>query len=97
MAPVGGPIRLTDEQAEQWFKKVVQPGRPTDHYGLIFNACDRATPLHQDDRPVGEISYHRLNLSTMTVDFNIKIARSERGNGYATAAIRLFLDDFFNQ
>jgi RimJ/RimL family protein N-acetyltransferase len=88
MTAVGGPILLTDEQAEQWFKRLLQPGRPTDHYCLIFN---------ESCQPIGEISYHRLNFSTMIADFNIKIASSERGHGYAPEAMGLFLDNFFNQ
>lgn len=59
--------------------------------------CDRATPLSQVYRPVAEIIYHQLIFSTMTADFNLKIASSERGKGYAPAAMRWFLDDFFNQ
>jgi RimJ/RimL family protein N-acetyltransferase len=97
MAAVGGPIRLTDEQAQQWFKRMFQPGRPTDYYCLICVEDDRATPLHQNHRPVGEISYHRLDSNTMTADFNLKIASSERGHGYAPNAMGLFLDRFFNQ
>jgi RimJ/RimL family protein N-acetyltransferase len=97
MAPVGGPILLTDEQAEQWFKRMIQPGSPTDYYCLIFVECDRAMPIHQAYRPVGEISYHNLDTNTMTADFNLKIARSERGKGYAPAAMQLFFDNFFNQ
>lgn len=87
MAPVGGPILLTDEQAARWFKAMIQPGRPTDYYCLIFKARDR---------PVGEISYHGLD-ETMTAEFNLKIASAERGHGYAPIAMRLFLDTFFNQ
>jgi RimJ/RimL family protein N-acetyltransferase len=97
MTPVGGPIWLTDEQAEQWFKRMIQPGSPTDYYCLIFVECDRATPPHQDHRPVGEISYHNLDTSTMTAELNLKIASSERGKGYAVAAMHLFSNDFFNQ
>jgi RimJ/RimL family protein N-acetyltransferase len=97
MAPVGGPIRLTDEQAKQWFKRMVQPGCLTDHYGLIFIECDRATLRHQDPCPVGEISHYNLDLNTMTANFNLKIVSSERDNGYAPNAMHLFFDDFFNQ
>lgn len=33
----------------------------------------------------------------MTANFNLKIASSERGKGYAYVAMPLFLDDFFDQ
>ncbi|MBI5308444.1 MAG: hypothetical protein HZB37_08985 [Planctomycetes bacterium] len=37
MKPVGGPINLTDSQAQEWYVKMIKPGRPTDCYRLIFN------------------------------------------------------------
>lgn len=88
MKPVGGTISLTDEQAHQWFAKMIMPGCSTDCYRLIFN---------EENEPVGEISFHRLNPVTMTAEFNVKIAHSQRGKGYAQKAMFLFLDFFFNQ
>lgn len=88
MEPVGGPIHLTDEQAQDWYAEFIYPGNPSDHYRLILNEKDEA---------VGEISFHQLNSSNMTAAFNIKIASTQRGNGYAKKAMLLFLDGFFNQ
>lgn len=88
MQPVGGPIHLTEDQARRWFAKMVDPGSPTECYRLICNA---------EQRPVGEISFHRLDTASMAAKFNIKIASTERGKGYARAAMRVFLDYFFNQ
>jgi RimJ/RimL family protein N-acetyltransferase len=88
MKPVGGPLHLTDEQARQWFVRMIEPGSPTDCFRLIFN---------EREEPVGEISFHRLNFDTMTADFNVKIAHMNRGKGYAKKAMLLFLDFFFNQ
>jgi RimJ/RimL family protein N-acetyltransferase len=87
MEPVGGPILLMDDQASRWFRKIVDPGCPTDVYKLILN---------EKQQPVGEVSFHQYDKRTGTAMFNIKIASSERGNGYARAAMRLFLDKFFN-
>ena len=86
MEPVGGPIRLTNEQLRAWFHRMVDPGNPRDCYRLI---CD------EQGRPVGEISYHRLDLDTMTAEFNIKVASQFRGRGFAKAAMRQFLEIFF--
>ena len=86
MEPVGGPIRLTDEQLHKWFHRMVEPGNPRDCYRLI---CDEL------DQPVGEISYHRLDVHTMTAEFNIKIASQFRGRGFAKAAMRQFFEIFF--
>jgi RimJ/RimL family protein N-acetyltransferase len=86
MEPVGGPIDLTEEQARDWFHEMVDPGSPAHCYLLI---CDA------QGHPVGEVSYHRLNLATMTAEFNIKIASHFRGKGYAKASMRQFLQFFF--
>lgn len=50
----------------------------------------------EENRRVGEISFHRLDLDSMTAGLNIKVASTERGKGYAKEAMLLFLDDFFN-
>lgn len=88
MKPVGGPIHLTDEQARLWFARMIEPGRPTDCYRLIFN---------EKNEPVGEISFHRLDPARMTAELNVKIASTMRGKGYARKAMLLFLDFFFNR
>jgi RimJ/RimL family protein N-acetyltransferase len=86
MQPVGGPIHLTDDQAQRWFARMIDPGSPTDCYRLIF--CQ--------ERPIGEISFHRLDAESMTAGLNVKIASTERGKGYAREAMLQFLDYFFN-
>lgn len=88
MQPVGGPIHLTEEAARDWFTRMVDPGRPTDFYCLIFN---------EESAPIGEISFHRLDQANMTANFNVKIASARRGQGYAGEAMSVFLDYFFNQ
>jgi RimJ/RimL family protein N-acetyltransferase len=88
MQPVGGSIQLTEEEARRWFEERIDPGSQRDSYRLI---------LDQENRPVGEISYHHLDPETMTASFNVKIAHAERGRGYAREAMQLFLDEFFNQ
>ena len=88
MQPVGGPVIYADEQAEEWFARKIDPGNPTDCYRLI---------LGHENRPVGEISFHHLDAESMTASFNIKIMHAERGKGYAKEAMRIFLNQFFNQ
>lgn len=87
MRPVGGPIQLDDRQARRWYEHMVDPGRDSECYRLILN---------EQETPVGEISFHRLDLQTMTANINIKIISSQRGRGYATEAMRRFLEYFFN-
>jgi RimJ/RimL family protein N-acetyltransferase len=88
MGPLGGPIHLTDEQAKRWFTLMIDPGSPTDCYRLIFNHRNEA---------VGEISFHEFNPDDQTAEFNIKIASTHQGKGYAKKAMIVFLDYYFNQ
>jgi RimJ/RimL family protein N-acetyltransferase len=46
---------------------------------------------------VGEVGFRRFEVETGFAMFNLKIARSERGKGYARAAMRIFLHAFFNK
>lgn len=88
MAPVGGPVHLTDEQAQGWYARMVDPGSETDLYCLILDPASV---------PVGEVSFHRLKKESMTADFNVKVAHTYRGQGYGRDAILTFLDYFFNR
>lgn len=86
MAPVGGVVLLSDEQAEQWFNRMTDPANESDCYRLVVN---------EDGQCVGEVSSHRLDRATMTGQFNLKICHAHRRKGYAQEAMRLFLDYFF--
>lgn len=87
MEAVGGPVILTDDQADRWYESMIAPGRPTECYRLI---------LDDDGKPVGEVSFHHLDRDTMKAMFNLKIAHPERGKGYGHTAMMVFLDEFFN-
>lgn len=88
MDSIGGPIHLSDDQALGWFKWRVDPGRPTDCYYLIID---------EGGQPIGEVSFHQLDPDTMTAMFNLKIASSKRGKGFARQAMLHFLDYYFNE
>jgi RimJ/RimL family protein N-acetyltransferase len=88
MEPVGGPVILTDDQAEGWYECMVDPGHPTNCYRLILNEAE----AH-----IGEVSFHHFDPDSMTAMFNLKIANGERGKGYGQEAMLLFLDYFFNE
>lgn len=87
MLAVGGPIVLTDEGASRWYARMVDPGRGTDCYCLIRLL---------DDTPVGEISFHRLDVRTMTAELNVKVMASARGRGIGREALLRFLECYFN-
>ncbi len=88
MEPVGGPIELTAEEALNWYAEKILPGSRSDDYRII---------LYEAKVPVGEVSFHRLDLNTMSAEFNIKIAAIYRGRGYAKQAMSQFIDYFFNR
>jgi len=88
MAPVGGTIILTDEQAQRWFERMVAPGNPRDYYRLI---------CVNENQPVGEISFHRWKPDIKAADFNIKIHHKNRGQGYARKAMISFFKYYFNE
>ncbi len=71
MKEVGGSISLSDEQIEEWYRRMVSPGSETDYYCLIFDL---------NDTPIGEISFHRYNAKAKTGQLNIKIAAVHRGD-----------------
>ncbi len=87
MADVGGPIRWSKAEFRGWYRRMVEPGRPTDLYCLI---C-----LRQTDRPVGEVSFHRLDRPAMSAYLNLKMMGSVRRRGYARDALGAFLPFFF--
>jgi hypothetical protein len=71
MKDVGGPMTdFSNERAAKWFVRMIEPGRSTGRYCLIFTA---------DHQPVGEVSFHKLDCETMTAWLNIKIASKYRG------------------
>ena len=57
-------------------------------YCLVYN---------ENQRPVGEISFHCYDENEKSASFNIKIQARYRGRGYAKAAMDLMLDYYFNE
>ena len=88
MAPLGGPVYLTDAQAQGWFAKMVEPGTPSSHYLVIVD---------RDGHVVGEVSFRDWSETHGTACLNIKVAATSRGQGYGRAALTAFLDAFFGE
>ena len=57
-------------------------------YCLVYN---------ENQRPVGEISFHCYDENEKSASFNIKIQARYRGKGYAKATMDLMLDYYFNE
>ena len=88
MRPVGGPVILSDDAIRRWYIRIVNPGNAKNLYCLIFT---------KDEIPIGEISFHRMDLDSMVAEFNVKVHHQHRGQGYGKDAMLVFLDYFFNQ
>ena len=67
-----------------WWK----PGDGCNVYCLVYN---------ENQRPVGEISFHCYDENEKSALFNIKIQARYRGRGYAKATMDLMLDYYFNE
>lgn len=57
-------------------------------YCLVYN---------ENQRPVGEISFHCYDENEKSASFNIKIQARYRGKGYAKATMDLMLGYYFNE
>lgn len=88
MAPVGGIVTFSDEEAERWFRRKIDPGSVTDRYFLI-----------DDERglPVGEISVSRFDPSRWSGALNVKVHADHRGRGLGHAAMEAFLTWYFEE
>ena len=89
MAPVGGPLEVTDERLERWYAGMVDPGRDSELYLLITASGD--------GRPLGEASLHGFDQQRGTAHLNVKVAAQERGRGYGRDALAALLDFFFTR
>jgi RimJ/RimL family protein N-acetyltransferase len=85
MAPVGGPVVLSDEDWELWFARYIQPGSPDRAYWLVIS----------QGRPVGEIGFGQFDGAERAAMLNLKIAAGQRGRGYARLALQALLQYYF--
>lgn len=88
MKEVGGTVVFKKERYQDWYQRMINPGDGKNHYCLIYN---------NQNKVVGEVSFHRFNSDEKSAEFNIKIYDSQRGNGYAKEATFLMLDYYFNE
>lgn len=70
---------------EQWFDRMLAAQGTTDYHFVI---C-----LLDDDRPIGTVGLHAIDLTNGTAEFGIAIGeRGEWGKGYGTDATRAICD-----
>jgi len=85
MAPVGGPVHLSSEDAKDWYRRWVDPGNQDRAYWLVLS----------ENRPVGEIGFRGFDSDSRTGSLNVKIAAWERGQRYGKNALDGLLSFFF--
>ncbi|MFD3157727.1 GNAT family N-acetyltransferase [Haloimpatiens sp. FM7330] len=86
MNDVGGPIDFPEKRWECWYKRMVRPGDGKNFYCLIYN---------NENKVVGEVSFHRYDEENKVAEFNVKIESKYRGRGYGKEAIKLVLNYYF--
>jgi diamine N-acetyltransferase len=82
------PMSLAGE--ERWFEGMLATQGTTDHH---FVVCLRA-----DDRPIGTVGLHQVDLLNGTAEFGIAIGeKGDWGRGYGTDATRAICEFGFAQ
>lgn len=85
---VRAPISMAMEEA--WFERMLASQGTTDYH---FVLC-----LIDDDRPIGTVGLHRVDLQNGSAEFGIAIGeKDEWGKGYGTEALRAICDFGFGQ
>jgi RimJ/RimL family protein N-acetyltransferase len=76
---------MSQAAEEQWFDRMLEAqGRTAYHFVICLLA---------DDRPIGTIGFHEIDLRNGTADFGIAIGeKDEWGKGYGTDATRAICD-----
>ncbi len=88
MKDVGGNIVFEQSRWNSWYEKMIEPGDGKNFYCLIFN---------RNNKPVGEVSFHRYNRETGSAELNIKVQHEHRSKGYGKEAVLMLLDYFYNE
>lgn len=86
MKDIGGVFNFTEEKWDMFYKKMVSPTDGKNFYCLVYT---------NDDKAVGEVSFHGYDSATKIARFNVKIHYDYRNNGYAEEAVRLLLEYYF--
>lgn len=71
---------------ESFYEKMVYPSDGKNFYCLVYT---------NDNKPIGEVSFHGYNPVTKVARINVKIHYSHRQKGYGEEAVRLLLEYYF--
>jgi len=85
MNDVGGIVPIPLTKYQKWFSRMMNS--KTDKFFLgydnVLNRC------------IGEVSFHRYDLSTKTAELNIKIVSTFRNKGKSTESLNILLNYYF--
>ena len=85
MNDVGGIVPIPLTKYQKWFSRMMNS--KTDKFFLVYdNVLNRC---------IGEVSFHRYDLSTKTAELNIKIVSTFRNKGKATESLNILLNYYF--
>ena len=86
MNEVGGVYSFPKAKWDMFYKKMISPTDGKNFYCHVYNNRDKF---------IGEVSFHGYDSSTKSARVNIKIHHRQRGQGYATEAVKLLLEYYF--
>ncbi|MBU5487158.1 GNAT family N-acetyltransferase [Clostridium sp. MSJ-8] len=87
MRDIGGVYDISEEKWERFYNSMIKAEDKKNFYCLIYTV--------DEDKPVGEVSFHGYDCVTKSARFNIKILYSERRKGYGEEAFNLLLEYYF--
>lgn len=87
MRDIGGVYDISEKKWEKFYNSMIKANDKKNFYCLIYTV--------DDDKPVGEVSFHGYDCVTKSARFNIKILYSERRKGYGEEAFNLLLEYYF--
>lgn len=86
MKDIGGVFNFSQNKWEMFYKKMVNPTDGKNFYCLVYDNNDKA---------IGEVSFHGYDSATKIARFNVKIHSDYRNRGYGEEAVRLLLEYYF--
>ena len=86
MGEFGREYYFPKDKWESFYEKMVYPGDGKNFYCLVYN---------NENKPIGEVSFHGYNPVTKVARINVKIHYNYRQKGYGREAIRLLLEYYF--
>lgn len=86
MGEFGKEYYFPKSKWESFYEKMIYPGDGKNFYCLVYN---------NENKPIGEVSFHGYNPVTKVARINVKIHYNYRQKGYGVESLRLLLEYYF--